>query len=101
MSRYPLLGTAAAVILIFGGLAAIAETTPDPAQTQAQSLVKPKLKADDPKRKICKSAPILGSRLGGTTTCHTRAEWDEMSRQGQRRLDDVLQQSNHMNPNGH
>ncbi len=101
MSRVPRLGAVAAVILIFCGFAASAEITPDPSQTQDQSAVKPKLKADDPKRNICKTEPILGTRLGGTTTCHTRAEWDEISRRAQSRLSDAFQQSNHVNPNGH
>ena len=31
-------------------------------------------------RKICRVSPANGSRLGGTRTCRTRAQWDEFAR---------------------
>ena len=38
-------------------------------------------KADDPDRSICKSKPVVGSRLKRIRECHTAAEWAEMRRQ--------------------
>ena len=34
----------------------------------------------DPNTVICKREQEIGSRLGGTKTCHTRADWDQMAR---------------------
>jgi hypothetical protein len=32
----------------------------------------------DPNRQICKSKPVVGSRLKRIRECHTAAEWDDM-----------------------
>jgi hypothetical protein len=34
--------------------------------------------ADDPNREICKSRPVVGSRLQRVRECHSAAQWEEM-----------------------
>ena len=33
---------------------------------------------DDPNRQICKSKPVVGSRLKRIRECHTAAEWEDL-----------------------
>jgi hypothetical protein len=35
-------------------------------------------KLEDPNREICKSKPVVGSRLKRVRECHSAAEWDDM-----------------------
>ena len=60
--------------LAFGASAALADppVATQPAAAPAQA--KP---AKD--KKVCKREEEKGSRLGGKTTCRTKAEWDEIS----------------------
>lgn len=59
----------------FGGSAALADPpASQPVSTPASSPAKPAKE-----KKICKREEEKGSRLGGKTTCRTKAEWDEMS----------------------
>jgi hypothetical protein len=37
--------------------------------------------ADASTRRICRVTPTIGSRLGGTRTCRTKAEWDAADRE--------------------
>jgi hypothetical protein len=37
--------------------------------------------ADDPEREICKSQPVVGSRLKRVRVCMTALEWDELKLQ--------------------
>ncbi|MBV9882632.1 MAG: hypothetical protein JO276_06450 [Sphingomonadaceae bacterium] len=37
--------------------------------------------AADASRRICRVTPRVGSRLGGTRTCRTKAEWDAADRE--------------------
>lgn len=60
-----------ASLLAIVAAAAGAQTTARPA---------PVRDPDYATRKICRVSPANGSRLGGTRTCRTRAEWDEFSR---------------------
>ena len=39
--------------------------------------------AADPNEMICHNQPVTGSRLIKTKVCHTRAEWDQASRDTQ------------------
>ena len=39
--------------------------------------------APDPNEMICHNQPVTGSRLIKTKVCHTRAEWDQASRDTQ------------------
>lgn len=39
--------------------------------------------ADDPNREICKSRPVIGSRVKRVRECHTAAQWEEMKLQEQ------------------
>jgi hypothetical protein len=39
--------------------------------------------AADPLREICKSRPVVGSRLKRIRECHTAAEWDDLELQKQ------------------
>jgi hypothetical protein len=38
----------------------------------------PEPRSEDPNRQICKSKPVVGSRLKRIRECHTAAEWDDM-----------------------
>ena len=40
-------------------------------------------KAPDPDREICKSKPVIGSRLQRMRECHTAQQWLEMKQQEQ------------------
>ena len=40
-------------------------------------------KAPDPDRQICKSKPVVGSRLKRVRECHTAQEWEELKLQEQ------------------
>jgi hypothetical protein len=40
-------------------------------------------KADDPDRQICKSKPVVGSRLKRIRECATAEQWEEMKLQEQ------------------
>ena len=40
-------------------------------------------KAWDPNREICKSKPVIGSRLQRIRECHTAQQWEEMKQQEQ------------------
>ena len=42
-----------------------------------------KKKAWDPDRQICKSKPVIGSRLQRIRECHTAQQWLEMKQQEQ------------------
>lgn len=35
----------------------------------------------DPNREVCKSRPVIGSRLQRVRECHTAQQWDEMRMQ--------------------
>ena len=43
----------------------------------------------DPDRQICRTIKDTGSRLGGSRTCHTAAEWAEQRRQTQQTIDRI------------
>ena len=34
--------------------------------------------SEDPDRRVCKSKPVVGSRLKRIRECHTAAKWDEL-----------------------
>lgn len=61
---------AAALALLIAGPAAAAPAGKDK-------------KAWDPNREICKSKPVLGSRLQRIRECHTAQQWLEMKQQEQ------------------
>jgi cytochrome c5 len=69
---------AAALLLSSTAVSAQAESTTEPA-TQAAPVHAEK-NSHDPNTVICKREEEIGSRLGGTKTCHTRADWDQMAR---------------------
>lgn len=63
--------------LAFGASAALADP---PAADQASAAAPAPEKAKPAKeKKVCKREEEKGSRLGGKTTCRTKAEWDEIS----------------------
>jgi hypothetical protein len=47
------------------------------------SAAETKKKAPDPDREICKSKPVIGSRLQRMRECHTAQQWIEMKQQEQ------------------
>lgn len=50
------------------------------AQGGTEQAKKDKDDKNDPNRKICRRIASSSSRLGSRSECHTRAEWDAMSR---------------------
>ena len=67
---------ASATFLAAASVAAQAQpAAPTPASTAATG------PEDVNSRRICRVTPTIGSRLGGTRTCKTRAEWDEYARE--------------------
>ncbi|HYD37297.1 MAG TPA: hypothetical protein VEA60_06765 [Allosphingosinicella sp.] len=65
-----LVGIAAAAALLAAGAA--------PAAAARKSEAKA-----DPNREICKSKPVVGSRLKRIRECHTAAEWEDLKLQEQ------------------
>jgi hypothetical protein len=47
-------------------------------------------KVADADKPICKTKPDLGSHLGGTRICLTRAQWAERAREDHNALDDMV-----------
>lgn len=70
----------------------------DQAQTAASS---PPAKLDPQDRVTCREEERTGSILGGKRECHTRREWDEMSKQAKDWMDGAgrVQNQNMNNPN--
>ena len=66
-------------------------TASTPAPAAAAPPPKPKHKAPDPNQVICKDETPLGSHIGASRQCMTRAQWDDISRQTQQRLNDTAQ----------
>jgi hypothetical protein len=58
-------------------LAAAGAATPQPVVVLAQADTPQKTETAKKERKICRTTDIIGSRVRGTRTCHTKAEWDE------------------------
>jgi len=54
----------------------------------------------DPDAQICKWTDELGSRLGRTKTCMTRAQWDQVARDSQDDLNDTTQRGREGAPPG-
>lgn len=59
---------------------ALAQETPSTGADQSAQPEKPKKDKNDPDRKICRRMASSSSRLGGPQECHTKAEWDEISK---------------------
>ena len=54
----------------------------------------------DPNVQICKWTEQIGTRLGRSKTCMTRAQWDELSRSGRDQLNDSTTRSGEITPPG-
>jgi invasion protein IalB len=54
----------------------------------------------DPNQVICKRQDEIGTRLGGYKSCHTRAEWDKIARNGGDVVNAIQTNANHMSPSG-
>jgi hypothetical protein len=65
---------AAAAALALGAAAAATEPAGQPEKG-------PTTPSADTVRRICKTSVTIGTRLGGTRTCRTAAEWAEMRAQ--------------------
>lgn len=48
------------------------------ASAPAAAAAKKSGESADPNREICKSKPVVGSRLKRVRECHTAAEWEDM-----------------------
>ena len=74
---------AAALLLSSTAVSVQAQTTsvPVPAEPATQPAPAHAAKnSHDPNQVICKREQQIGSRLGGQQNCHTRADWEQMSR---------------------
>ena len=71
------------------------------AQPPAPAVPAPGHDPDASTRKICRVSPANGSRLGGTRTCRTRAEWAEYQREARLTTDHIQRVTPpcHMGPN--
>ena len=94
-----------AIALLSGGLAALAtasaataQTPPAPAAAAAAAPATAAAPQDtpaapehrgrrDPNRVICRSEPILGSRINMQRQCFTAAEWETMRQQNRMSID--------------
>ena len=61
--------------LVVGGVPATTQTQPQQPQSAQQQQPATGQAPLDPKRKICKSEELIGSRLGVTRVCKTAAQW--------------------------
>ncbi len=57
--------------------AAAGAATPQPVVVLAKAGTPENTQTAKKERKICRTTDIIGSRVRGTRTCHTKAEWDE------------------------
>jgi hypothetical protein len=79
------------------GLAAPAWADPPPAGPPAAGTpapevtapAKPKPHGYDPNQVICKRMDTTGSHIGGTETCLTRGQWDDIAAEARQRFDDA------------
>jgi hypothetical protein len=65
------------MIFAAAGLALLA-AAPHPSKAADRSAA-----AGDPAREICKSRPVIGSRLKRIRECHSAAEWEDLELQEQ------------------
>ena len=73
----------------FVAIVAVCTSAPLFAQQQQQPTDK---KVRDPNEVICERQEEIGSRLGGTKVCKTRAEWAEERRLSRQDIDKVQTQ---------
>jgi hypothetical protein len=90
----------AALAVATTSLSGFAAADPAPATTAPATTVspadvssKPAKKAHDPNEVICRTIPEAGSRLGGTKSCMTRADWDQQAHDSRATMSDF--QANH------
>ncbi|HEY0414476.1 MAG TPA: hypothetical protein VGD66_15180 [Allosphingosinicella sp.] len=69
------------VALLAAALAAAGTAAPLPAAPPAAGT--------DATKKICRLQETIGSRLGGTRICRTRAEWEDLKLQSRRTVERV------------
>ncbi len=55
----------------------------------------------DPNQLICKHEEVIGTRLGGHKTCHTRAGWEAIARDAGDAANAAQINANHFNPGCH
>lgn len=84
-----------ALLLLAAGQAFATDNSPAAAPTAAATAPSPPAKSKpDPNEKICKREEVTGSRLGGSSICHTRQEWADMAAASRSRTDSIEQQNN-------
>ena len=66
------------LVRIGAGLALMIAASPSPAAASAAAG-----RQADPNRMICKSKPVVGSRLKRVRECHTAQEWEDLKLQEQ------------------
>ena len=92
MRTTALLGLAVGVV----GLAGAAVAQPAGPSSAAGS------SDNDPNRIVCHSRPApTGSRLGGTSECHTQKQWDDMRQQSQSTVNSIQLHGLNTIPPGH
>jgi len=67
------------LVRIAAGLALVAAAVPGTAGAATEAAGK----SSDPDRQICKSKPVVGSRLKRVRECHTAQQWEDLQLQEQ------------------
>ena len=95
-----------ASVLLMSGLGGACFAQGEPAAppstvTPPPAVTTPPLKhSNDPDAIICKWTEELGSRLGRSKVCQTRAQWDQLRRDSEDAIDDTTQRSREASPPG-
>ena len=94
---------AAAAAFSMAAVSAQAAATDTPAPLAATQTASPHAAPNDhdPNRVICKHEDEIGTRLGGSKICHTRAEWERIARNGSDLVNTLQVTADHMSPSGH
>ena len=106
MRKFGLMLVSVAGLMAWGGIANADTNAPDTELTQvlwgagsvadstgAQTAAQPTTTSDaDADKIVCKSMdPPTGSRLGSRRECHTQREWDDRTREDQKKTDAIQQ----------
>ncbi len=97
---------AAAAVLLLSASAMSAQAATDangvaPTPAAQPAPLRTAQNSPDPNTQICKHVEEIGSRLGGSKVCHTRAEWDDIAHHAGDALNTLQTAGNHMSPSGH
>ena len=83
-------------LMVLASAAAAGAADPDKSDDSKPAALdhKPKSDRNDPNKVICHTNQQTGSRTRVNRVCHTRAEWEELSRNMQKSINDLGRQEN-------